>query len=40
MCTYMSNNSAMREKMLTMVWSTSGEHHPLDGSTSVVQYCV
>ena len=28
--------------MLAMVWSTSsgGEHHPLDGSTSMVQWCV
>ena len=28
--------------MLAIVWSTTsgGEHHPLDGSTSMVQWCV
>ena len=34
----MSDNLATGEEMLAMVWSTTsgGEHHPLDGSTSMV----
>ena len=40
----MSDNSAMGEEMLAIVWSTTsgGEHHPLDDSTSMVfngQWC-
>jgi len=33
-----SDNLATGEEMLAMVWSTTsgGEHHPLDGSTSMV----
>jgi len=34
----MSHDSSTREKKIAMIWTTanSGEHHPLDGFTSMV----